>query len=148
MIKRRSDFLAVKSGCSWGTPGFLFQAKFRKTEFDCGAEDNNLGPRFGVTVTKNTVRQLISPAQNKKPGQKRQVKTDLKRGPVSILRNRMRRRLKEALRQIAPDLAQPGIDYVVIGRRACLSVDYEILLKDLEKSFKKVHRRIIQSSTD
>lgn len=86
---------------------------------------------------------ISAPQKGKNP-----KKVNEKRGPVSVLRNKMRRRLKEALRQIAPELARPGVDYVIIGRQACLSIDYADLLKDLEKSFKKVHRRIISSGTD
>jgi|GEM_PF-215807 len=157
MLKQRSEFLAVKSGSSkpgsssgssWGTPGFLLQAIVRQDQKDHQMGEIKSEARFGVTVTNHTVRRMIAPqmkTKNKKAGSN---KADLKRGPISVLRNKMRRRLKEALRQIAPDLAQPGFDYVIIGRQACLSIDYADLLKDLEKSFKKVHRRIISSSTD
>lgn len=156
MIKKRHEFLAVKSGASkvgsssgssfgnsWGTAGFLLQACVREDQKNL-QEDKRSEARFGVTVTNNTIRKMISaPQKGKNP-----KKANEKRGPVSVLRNKMRRRLKEALRQIAPELARPGVDYVIIGRQACLSIDYADLLKDLEKSFKKVHRRIISSGTD
>lgn len=160
MIKKRHEFLAVKSGASkvgsssgstfgstsgssWGTAGFLLQACLREDQKNL-QEDKRSEARFGVTVTNNTIRKMISaPQKGKNP-----KKVNEKRGPVSVLRNKMRRRLKEALRQIAPELARPGVDYVIIGRQACLSIDYADLLKDLEKSFKKVHRRIISSGTD
>ncbi len=155
IIKKRHEFLAVKSGSSsgssfgssWGTAGFLLQAYVREDQKDLHLHERSEA-RFGVTVTNNTIRKMISaPLRNNKS--KTKLKTvNEKRGPVSVLRNKMRRRLKEALRQIASELARPGIDYVIIGRQACLSIDYADLLKDLEKSFKKVHRRIISSGTD
>jgi ribonuclease P protein component len=148
MIKQRRDFLAAKSGQSWGTPGFLLLAKLRDKRANDGVSEEFDGPRFGITVTNNTVKRLISPQPQGKGKNKNSLKTDTKRGPVSVYRNKMRRRLKEVLRQVAPELAKPGIDYVIIGRQACLTIDYADLLKDLEKSFKKVHRRIISSSTD
>jgi RNase P protein component len=175
IIKQRREFLAVKSGSSqngtqgstWGTPGFLLQACVREGQIEDKAEGTKAEARFGITVTNNTVRRMIAQIQkgqkakenssppfkqvtNKKGSKNkgRSSNADGKRGPVSVMRNKMRRRLKEALRQIAPDAAEPGIDYVIIGRQACLSIDYADLLKDLEKSFKKVHRRIISSGTD
>lgn len=145
MIKQRRDFLAAKSGQSWGTPGFLLQAKLRDKSANDGVGEEFDGPRFGITVTNNTAKRLISPQTQRKGKNKSSLKTDTKRGPVSVYRNKMRRRLKEVLRQVAPKLAKPGIDYVIIGRQACLTIDYADLLKDLEKSFKKVHRRIIST---
>lgn len=143
MIKQRRDFVAAKSGQSWGTPGFLLQAKLRETPVFDGMGVAFDGPRFGITVTNNTAKRLISPLSQGKGKTKSSLKANLKRGPVSVYRNKMRRRLKEILRHVAPELAKPGIDYVIIGRQACLTLDYADLLKDLEKSFKKVHRRII-----
>ena len=145
MIKQRRDFLAVKSGQSWGTKGFLLQAKLRDQPRNEGAGEEFEGPRFGITVTNNTVKRLISPPVSGNGKKTKALKTDTKRGPVSVYRNKMRRRLKEVLRQVAPEFAKPGVDYVIIGRQACLTIDYADLLKDLEKSFKKVHRRIISN---
>jgi ribonuclease P protein component len=158
IIKQRREFLAVKSGSSqgstqgstWGTPGFLLQACVREGQIEDKAEGTKAEARFGITVTNNTVRRMITQIQKGQQAKNKDKSSnaDGKRGPVSVMRNKMRRRLKEALRQIAPDAAKPGIDYVIIGRQACLSIDYADLLKDLEKSFKKVHRRIISSGTD
>lgn len=158
IIKQRREFLAVKSGSSqgntqgssWGTPGFLLQACVREGQIEDKAEGTKAEARFGITVTNNTVRRMITQIQKGQQAKNKDKSSnaDGKRGPVSVMRNKMRRRLKEALRQIAPDAAKPGIDYVIIGRQACLSIDYADLLKDLEKSFKKVHRRIISSGTN
>ncbi len=161
MLKRRSEFITVKSGASWGTPGFLLQARLRDDLSETNEATANkkvnfsepLKPsaRFGVTVTKQTVRrfflQSLTPEKSAQSTAKTK-QTDARRGPISVLRNKMRRRLKEALYKVAPDFARPGVDYVLIGRGACLSLDFEILIKDLEKSFQKVHRRIIPTGTE
>ncbi len=144
MLTKRRDFLAAKSGpetAAYGSRGFLLQARRRQASDNRGAEAEG-PPRFGITVSNHTVRREImarAGAVQKKGGKA----PDGRRGPVSVFRNRMRRRLRAALCQVAPQQAQGGIDYVVIGRPALLTMPFEILLKDLEKSFQKVHRRII-----
>ena len=46
-------------------------------------------------------------------------------------RNRIRRRLREAVRLAAAAHAEPGADYVLVGRRATLSQPFESLIGDL-----------------
>ena len=57
----------------------------------------------------------------------------------AVERNRIRRRLKEAVR-LGPLAAQPGYDYVLIGRRAALNGPFEAILKDLDRALRAVHR--------
>ena len=57
--------------------------------------DDN-APRFGFTISKRVAAKAVE-------------------------RNRIRRRLKEAVRQVAPHHARRGTDYVLIGRRAALN---------------------------
>ena len=135
MLTQRHDFMRVKSGVAWGKKGFLLQA------IEQDPADQPPGqPRFGITVSNHTVRRYLA-QKREKSGEKHQ-----KRGPVSVLRNRMRRRLRALLEQIAPEHAKPGIDYVIIGRPALETLAFEILRKDLQESFQKVHRRIISTS--
>ena len=46
-------------------------------------------------------------------------------------RNRARRRLKEAARQLLPQLGLPGVDYVLVARRTTAGADWTALLDDL-----------------
>lgn len=72
-------------------------------------------PRFGFTVTKKL--------------------------GGAVLRNRIRRRLKEALR-LSPDLlACPGYDYVIVGRPAALTQEFTRLKDDLARAIAEVHAR-------
>ena len=49
----------------------------------------------------------------------------------SVERNRMRRRLKEAVRQTAGIAMQPGHDYVVVARREVLHAPFKQLVDQL-----------------
>jgi ribonuclease P protein component len=70
-------------------------------------------PRFGFTVTKKLGN--------------------------SVVRNRIRRRMKEALRNL-PDLsARPGYDYVIVARQAALNQAFPALQEELARAFAEIH---------
>jgi ribonuclease P protein component len=48
----------------------------------------------------------------------------------AVVRNRIRRRLREAAKLAGPS-AEPGTDYVLVGRRAALSLEFDRLVADL-----------------
>jgi ribonuclease P protein component len=79
------------------------------------ADTTPTGPRFGFTVTK--------------------------RLGSAVVRNRIRRRLKEALRTQALASAEAGIDYVVIARAAALRRSFDALADDFQQGLAKVHRK-------
>jgi ribonuclease P protein component len=59
----------------------------------------------------------------------------------AVERNRMRRRLKEALR-LAPDLCvAPDHDYVLVIRRAALSTPFPELIGELTRAFRDIANR-------
>ncbi|HET7713993.1 MAG TPA: ribonuclease P protein component [Bauldia sp.] len=71
-------------------------------------------PRFGFTVTKKTGN--------------------------AVIRNRIRRRLREAVRLSATEVASPGVDYVLIGRRAALTLPFDRLIDDLRSGLSALGR--------
>lgn len=79
------------------------------------AADPSRPPRFGFTVTRKTGN--------------------------AVVRNRIRRRLKEAVRLCGAESGQAGTDYVLIGRRAALSLDFERLTTDLVSGISALLRR-------
>src|SRR5688572_29857434 len=50
----------------------------------------------------------------------------------AVARNRIKRRLREAVRKVMPRYAEAGCDYVVISREAALTCDFSALLRDME----------------
>lgn len=57
----------------------------------------------------------------------------------AVVRNRIRRRLREAVRAVFPQKAQAGQDYVLIGRKDALAADYAKILSDLRFALKRIH---------
>lgn len=78
-----------------------------------GAGCTLTAPRFGFTVTKKL--------------------------GGAVRRNRIRRRLKAAVAEIASGLARDGHDYVLFARAAAFDRPFAALKKDLEEAFHRVH---------
>jgi ribonuclease P protein component len=91
--------------------GPAFVLEGRRRMPDAGASDT---PRIGFTVTKKLGN--------------------------AVVRNRMRRRLREAARSVMPEFAQPGFDYVLIAREAALVRPFNDLQRDLAQAFRRVHQ--------
>ena len=71
------------------------------------------GPRFGLTVTRQVGK--------------------------AVERNRIRRRLKAAVRDAAPNHASCEFDYVLIARRAALTSQFAALVCELARALTRVH---------
>jgi ribonuclease P protein component len=52
----------------------------------------------------------------------------------SVARNRARRRLREAARQLLPELAVAGVDYVIVARQSAPDAPWTGLLDDLRNA--------------
>ena len=66
--------------------------------------------------------------------------TVTKKVGVAVVRNRIRRRLKEALRAASPLEARPDCDYVVMARREALARTFAALIDDLRQAFRAAGR--------
>jgi ribonuclease P protein component len=115
-LKSRAEFARIKDGGKWVARSFILQGKPRN-EAEANGEI-----RFGFAVSGRALAE-------KGKGRAGAVK-----------RNRAKRRLREALRLIAPVAAKPGYDYVIVGRREALRQPFSDLLKDMRLAFEKVHR--------
>lgn len=56
-------------------------------------------------------------------------------------RNRVRRRLREVVKQAGPGFMRRSHDYVLVGRRAALSRDFTLLLDDLRQALRRLDRK-------
>lgn len=106
-LRKRAEFVAVARGRRIEKPGFVLQAAMREKTAGTGAGVTSPGKtaRFGFTVTKRLGN--------------------------AATRNRIRRRLREAVRIAAPAHAASGTDYVVVGRAAALRLPFDRLVADL-----------------
>ncbi len=130
-LKKRGDFLRVRGGGRWATAAFVLEGKPRIGDGSnrargAPASDKNPaqvtsqrligGPRFGFTVTKKLGN--------------------------AVKRNRIRRRLKAVVEQLAKSQARQDCDYVVVARAAALNRPFGVLAADLEQAFRRVHRAL------
>ena len=58
----------------------------------------------------------------------------------AVVRNRMKRRLRELARALIPAGGQPGADHVLIGRAGGVERDFSAMRGDLEKALAKTVR--------
>jgi ribonuclease P protein component len=75
--------------------------------------DDGLAPRVGFTTTKKLGN--------------------------AVIRNRIKRRLREAARLTLPAIAHRGFDYVLIGRAGAAKRPFAELQKDLNSALKRLH---------
>ncbi|MBV1702255.1 MAG: ribonuclease P protein component [Hyphomicrobiales bacterium] len=117
-LKQRADFLAVGKGARVHCAPFSLQSRERSAEVAGSLADV---PRIGFTITKKV--------------------------GGAVVRNRVRRRLKEAVR-VAPELpfvAQS--DYVIVGRIESLKLSIVQLQQELAKALRKTGRASRSSQT-
>jgi ribonuclease P protein component len=112
-LKTRSEFLRVAAQArKCVKPGLILQAARRDGGDDSPRKKSGSEPRIGFTATR--------------------------RIGGAVERNRARRRLRAAAREVFPGLALPGHDYVVIARRQTLARPYAELLSDLSDALRKL----------
>ena len=76
--------------------------------------ENGAGARLGLTVTKKL--------------------------GGAVIRNRIRRRLRAAAREVFPDHAAPGRDYVLVARKAAYDRNFDALLDDMKRALLRLAR--------
>lgn len=74
--------------------------------------------------------------------------TVTKRVGHAVERNRMKRRLRVAVRLALTDAARPGCDYVLVARRALLDARFERIVRDLGDAVRRAHGRAGRTPKD
>ena len=96
----------------------------------------------GLRVVTSTV--ILQAAQNLSPEQQNVFVgyTTTKKIGKAHSRNRTRRRMRAAVRELFPDRARPGVDYVLIGRYNTADCPFDKLKGDLCYGLKKLHKQL------
>jgi ribonuclease P protein component len=110
-LTRRVEFQRVSRGRRISAETFTLQARRREAT----ERENSSSPRVGLTVTKSV--------------------------GGAVERNRVRRRLKEALRAARPLEAESDHDYVLMARREALGRRFAALVDDVRQAFLSARRR-------
>ena len=117
ILKKRKQFLRVAaSRRKWVTPGFVLQLRMRTVDTEAGGDGRAPEPsRVGFTVTKKVGN--------------------------SVIRNRVKRRLRAAVAEVVPLCAPAGNDYVLIGRKRALERSFRLLTSDLKWALRKLNEK-------
>lgn len=108
-LKDRRDFVrAARGGRSWATPGLVLQIRRRSALRDECCDMI----RVGVTASRKV--------------------------GGAVVRNRIRRRLRAAAKEVLSRHSRPGYDYVLIGRATTAHRPYESLVADLKQALKRM----------
>lgn len=68
--------------------------------------------------------------------------TATKRTGGAVERNRIKRRLRQVIKEVLPSHGRAGYQYVVIGRKNTLKRPYDLLREDLKTALAVLHKRI------
>ncbi len=109
-IKKRKDFLRLTQHGHKFVTSSFIMLMLPEDSQSAGVE----GMRIGYTVTK-------------KMGN-------------AVVRNRIKRRFREAASQVMPQKAKPGHVYVLIARHSALQCPFSTLLRDLDFALTRIGR--------
>jgi ribonuclease P protein component len=62
----------------------------------------------------------------------------------AVVRNRMKRRLRELARAILPDSGLAGADHVLIGRAGGIERDFALLAEEFERALAKLKNKTVR----
>jgi ribonuclease P protein component len=113
-LKRRSEFLAAASGRRFHTPRLSLQMKSPGSQGGQAAKDGATGSRVGLTVSRKC--------------------------GGSVQRSRIKRRLRAAVRSVSTQIAERGIDLVVVARAQVINAAFGDLVADLSAGLASLDR--------
>ncbi len=117
-IKKREDFVNLnnKMAAKVISGGFiLLMGKTPLKRIEKNTELQKFS-RFGITVTKKISKK-------------------------AVIRNKIRRRLRETIRKNLINLGQEKFDYVFIARNFIINMDFSKLLEDVQNAILKANRQ-------
>ena len=120
-IKKRADFLQISADNFRSSQRSLLVLGRKRSGGSSVSKVDENACRVGFTVTKKI--------------------------GCAVVRNKIRRRFREAVRVVLPSLHLPGYDYVIIAGKSCPDASYKDIVRDLRYAFKEVrnlHRKVKQ----
>ena len=139
-LRQRADFLRAAKGMRIFARGLTLQAAPRpipsETMDRAPGDPSTFGAGTRPAQTGNPLD--VRPCAEAQP---RFGFTITKQSGGAVQRNRIRRRLKEALRLLDPLPAWPGHDYVILARPEALSMPFWALQGELILAFGKIGAR-------
>lgn len=151
-LTKRPEYLRVAAAKrKWVTPGMVVQARTRpKTgarDRDATNPDDDRTPPAAADAASSTSGDrggresgAVDPGSDSGADLPRVGITVSRKVGNAVQRNRARRRLRAAAREVLPDAGAPGTDYVLIGRAGTLTRSYDGLLSDLKQAVAKLNR--------
>ncbi len=157
-LKKRREFLRIRGGARWSSTSFLMEARPRAGLVASGGDAD---PKYPAeTLPARGDASAISPVPVPAPAPAPDPLENLTSPPSggesaaasaarfgftvtkklgnAVVRNRIRRRLKEAVRAVAPSEAKAGCDYVLIARPAALSQQFPELVADIRQAMQRI----------
>lgn len=137
-IKRSSEFQRVRGGLRAANASFVIETRVRKSVPVAATRD--LPTKSDVPITPHRHRPDAGLAALESASCPRFGFTVTRKIGNAVVRNRIRRRFKEALRLLAPGIIAPGHDYVVIARPGVIELPFAELKQILATTITGLHQ--------
>jgi ribonuclease P protein component len=158
-LKKRHEFLRLRGGVRSSNPAFLIEGKLRspvssESNLETARKPRNSrpgtepveGPILAPAATQSASSGAIVPGRSLDgDGLARFGFTVTKKLGCAVVRNRIRRKLRDVARLISDAQGLPGCDYVIVARDAALRRGTADLQADLEKALVQINRKLTAS---
>ena len=138
-IKRSSEFQRVRGGLRAANASFVIETRLRGVS---SGQGGGPAPTDGTT-TGTQAAEVGGKASSRKAaectGPRFGFTITCKIG-TAVVRNRIRRRFKEALRSMPPGIILPGYDYVVVARPGVIEQPFAELSRMLATTIAGLHK--------
>ena len=115
-LKKRADFVDIsKQGLYKSSLSLVVQYRRRRSEKISYQDDDRHGFLYGITASKKVGN--------------------------AVIRNKVKRRIREAIRSIALSYYIPNYSYVIIARSAAKDLPYQRLQTDLKYCLRSIKTR-------
>lgn len=121
-------------GCATppGAPPFRFSTLKKRADFKAASAG------FRVSTPGFTLLRKPGPAID---GEIRIGLTVTRKLGNAVVRNRIRRRLRAAIQQVAPGYAGPAMDSVVLARQSLLTLPFQSICDDMARALRNLATR-------